>query len=1796
MKKRILSFLLVVCMILSIMPMSALATNVLWGDVNGDKKINLKDVLLLKQYIAGYENDIDKAAADINSDGVINEEDMLLMKQYIAGWDMKLGPEVYTIAFNSNGGSSISSVQVIKGDNISEVLSPKKDNAIFLGWYEDENFKNQFYAESPINSSMTLYAKYADIAKEEQFVDDSFSLMDQQSNIRFELYSSDANMTAEQVKENLLLEIVDNSEYVNLQVTGGKGTFSVSAEDGFTEGSSYKLTLVNDAIKFADKEVSFRNCTFTIKKEEVINISLNEDMIYIKSGEISQITKKGQPMESLSLALLGNKEEATIEGTFDYANAANLKIGDVLCIYKTTKPNERNTTDDYSEDTIAYVNVTAINGITVSYKNTDAEDVLFLPDTLPFKEDELTTYNPEGSFTVDKDQVDFSVYAELGLDKDTTVDKGDFVVIMETDNEVLYGQIESITSNDDIMTVNFSPTTEEAIQDITLDYYTTNDTDGETMLEDVDVDELQAQIEKETIDSGFAHQAMRFLASAATQTDGFSEISGVEDFIITDKMGEEINLSQIAGARIGSEYNTENINVEVQIDNKSQHFGKGIQCSVKVSGEVSLNVGEENEIIIQLSATFVQEVKMSVNANGKAVWKQTDWWPNLYYIGDYQMKANIDIYNYTGISIKAVVSSAQKEEEGKLDISEELKSLMEEQDEEEITAGVQNLFEAYGEMLENETDYISIIDQNLVDAQGCVDPFNIFAYSYKMDFVVSANINLALGCNFEYQSGTRYCFWFKIREKNAGSSSMPLIDETYAFQFYAMGELGIRAGLQLEFAIGLFSTKLDSVGVGVEVGAYTEMFGYFFYDLKSVNNKRTSKMVGALYLEFGIYLEIAFKAQVLNGNVSYNPTVYEEQWPLLYAGDEINVYDFAYEQPEKDNKELIKDITTYPLPQEFRNMSCLNLTEGDMFQEVYDNDRFYYTLSNKNFVLKDGIITVTVPENIRYQTCDLTITWKSAKLAFSMGDLKRTIHLVWTNLTDTELKEQYSVSVMAGDKIIWSERVNKGEIPVLPTEEEVLELIGYDKKMDGQTNLKYTGYTGYEEEAILASENKIYNFGVTEKEYTLTIEGIQKPDGTKENKNFTANFGENFDLSALDETGTSIPGKTYTRYLTAECSDVVNGRSSGNAIDVVFAKQLLANNYKYTAKYEENSCVVTYRFKSMDGKVIEPVTEIVKKGTIPVFDYSEYLLNQGQGYIVTNWDKNISRVTNDTTFTGECGEPTGEKYTITFDSNGGSKVNAIQRYKGTVVNPPVEPTKVGYTFDGWCSDLGLTKAYSFDKMPGNSFTLYAKWKVNQYTVSFNANGGEVRTLNKQVNYDKAYEELPMPTRKGYIFNGWFTAVDGGSQVAADTMVKITAPQTLYAQWKKKSVITGIDTAVQSNTYNGSQISFDVKGTTIKDFTVMYKKPGDTDWSDSAINAGKYAVKISREEDDTYAAYELVLTDTLIINKKSRTVTAPTSGTALYKTVSVEPVTDFEAYGDGAVEYAVSKTTTAPENGWTTSLSIVNLDANTNYYMFARATEGDNYLSATSIASSITVKTENVIPNSTTNHTVGVRTANNKNAGTDANVKFTFLYGDNTRGSQYNLNGSGNDFEKGDYRDYSVPDSRDPWMISGMNIGNDGKHSAAGWECDYVMLNIFGQKTTIQVDRWFDNQWQDYSTTAFKRNITATGDFDSWEGDNNVDSTSTGNISYTYNGNVTDQYGTYNALAHDDAPVISVIPSQTGYYDCFTYNINSFTIDKKALYEKMIQRGDEKIEFTVTMSFNPRSSNTTEFTKTVTINR
>ncbi|MBR1499290.1 MAG: InlB B-repeat-containing protein [Bacteroidaceae bacterium] len=102
-------------------------------------------------------------------------------------------------------------------------------------------------------------------------------------------------------------------------------------------------------------------------------------------------------------------------------------------------------------------------------------------------------------------------------------------------------------------------------------------------------------------------------------------------------------------------------------------------------------------------------------------------------------------------------------------------------------------------------------------------------------------------------------------------------------------------------------------------------------------------------------------------------------------------------------------------------------------------------------------------------------------------------------------------------------------------------------------------------------------------------------------------------------------------------------------------------------------------------------------------------------------------------------------YTITFDSNGGSPVESITLGYGSTITPPANPTREGYSFQGWEPELPTV-------MPQNNMTVTAKWAINSYTLTYVVDGEVYKTSS--VTYGTTIMPEAAPTKEGYTFSGW----------------------------------------------------------------------------------------------------------------------------------------------------------------------------------------------------------------------------------------------------------------------------------------------------------------------------------------------------------------------------------------------------------------------------------------------------------
>ncbi|XMB73102.1 InlB B-repeat-containing protein [Mycoplasmatota bacterium WC30] len=230
---------------------------------------------------------------------------------------------------------------------------------------------------------------------------------------------------------------------------------------------------------------------------------------------------------------------------------------------------------------------------------------------------------------------------------------------------------------------------------------------------------------------------------------------------------------------------------------------------------------------------------------------------------------------------------------------------------------------------------------------------------------------------------------------------------------------------------------------------------------------------------------------------------------------------------------------------------------------------------------------------------------------------------------------------------------------------------------------------------------------------------------------------------------------------------------SFNGWDIVKPSTMPANDVTITATYLVNSYTLAY--KDWDGSVLQTANYNYGANLSSVTPPADPTRT---GYTFSSWDSTApatmpaSNVTVNATYSIN-------QYTITFDSNGGSSVSPITQNYNTAVSAPANPTKTGYTFGGWYSDAGLTSSYSFTTMPANNITIYAKWNVNQYTISFSSNGGTAVTAITQ-DYNTSVSAPTEPTKTSYIFGGWYSDAGLTSEYSFDTMPASNI--TLYAKW------------------------------------------------------------------------------------------------------------------------------------------------------------------------------------------------------------------------------------------------------------------------------------------------------------------------------------------------------------------------------------------------------------------------------
>ena len=286
----------------------------------------------------------------------------------------------------------------------------------------------------------------------------------------------------------------------------------------------------------------------------------------------------------------------------------------------------------------------------------------------------------------------------------------------------------------------------------------------------------------------------------------------------------------------------------------------------------------------------------------------------------------------------------------------------------------------------------------------------------------------------------------------------------------------------------------------------------------------------------------------------------------------------------------------------------------------------------------------------------------------------------------------------------------------------------------------------------------------------------------------------------FDGTYGSLPtterkGYTFLGWFTAKTggSEVTPTTKVTTTVDHTLYAHWRANTYKVT-------------FTTDGGSAVSAIT-VTFGGT-----YGTLPTSKKDGYTLLGWftaKTGGTKITPQTVVTTAADHTLyaqwkGDPLTVKFDNNGGygdvpSKTYIVGDPYGSLPAGSTAPNG-GYKFGGWyTAKVGGVRIYKDTIVSYSYKTLYAHYIARTFTVTFDNNNGSDPTT-KKVTYDSAYNTLPQPTREGYAFRGWYTGLNGGTRVNAQSIVTTAADHTLYAHWEVRRFRVTFD----SN--NGSDIA------------------------------------------------------------------------------------------------------------------------------------------------------------------------------------------------------------------------------------------------------------------------------------------------------------------------------------------------------------------------------------------------------
>ncbi len=598
-------------------------------------------------------------------------------------------------------------------------------------------------------------------------------------------------------------------------------------------------------------------------------------------------------------------------------------------------------------------------------------------------------------------------------------------------------------------------TEEASLQDI-ADSGKTHQVEEYDLYDDMSAEELvdlQQAIEEQFEESHYVEQTAVFLARTAIATDKFKDITGLDDFenydiTLTSETGEEYTEAQLMSSASGTLYDKykdvidsydQSVDkdhpkwaVDVTVAKSEYDVGK----SKHVKGGLGVKIGEfftitvhmpTGDMKIEVHMDITQEVSFNVGFDGEIEWKKIGGFIPIPV--DLILEPSFEVGSYTGFDITTAMVGKGKDNDEFADIGAEIKRLCEEfaDEDPDKAEGISNYVTGkYQRLLEQNTELVNLLNLRVKKFSYPIIP-GIVKLHIDIFLRIYGDMDI-FGLHYHYLTGKKTIIYIHIIKFGVNTESIETIPTELDFYVYLMGTLSLRAGIAVEVTIGLTLTlplpaklvgtnedgtqktadlNLAKAGLGIEVGAYLDMSGLFYYH-KNVKQGRTKEIFrGAQWSDIGIYVRLYLVADNAARNKKvrdwYSLILLDKKFPVKQIGTEYYPINFTTKQKDYKDVNMRQYVKKFAVPDAYYRVDRLKLATGKISNMIYDDQSAYRVeLSNKDWAYdeKEHMVYLKGSFEGMESECDMTLYFTKNYLPLSATPMTRKLHIKWDNYLD----------------------------------------------------------------------------------------------------------------------------------------------------------------------------------------------------------------------------------------------------------------------------------------------------------------------------------------------------------------------------------------------------------------------------------------------------------------------------------------------------------------------------------------------------------------------------------------------------------------------------------------------------------------------------------------------------------------------------------------------------------------------------------------------------------------------------